>query len=482
MYYKNVRMIIFYLVMIFILAACGSSADDVIDDEILLPDDAKSSISDITYELKEPDIVTELPFNEEPIIEVLYNPIVPEYFFSTYTELLSDERIENAEYWVKAAILSGAEGIEPDVNMLTEFYETTNDFSILRLFAARFCDSLNTEDELNISSNTALSLSNYLLQNEGVYKLFQPVSDSDRTKWLESIGVFREYTDPYEGYLDSFIISGLNPLIAETEGARFDLATYSVPRSDIQGFDTAEKMEYFLYREMHGKNYIVNWLNENAGDNISQVIIPAKIRYLSRPNIIRNSAYWVTQDININSSMSAHLHEYIHIILRHTSTSSNWRSEGLADFLTFIYPYNYRRIFFEEENFLFMLSDNGDDKYVDIIKETYYKYTGNELKSFPDMRALSDAYSYTYLTNTDGRLNLYLYFRPFYQVYNESRDVDGSELSYALSPSFIAYLTDIYSFETVLQLNESWVSVDSIFGKSYDELKNDWILWLTRYD
>jgi len=186
------------------------------------------------------------------------------------------------------------------------------------------------------------------------------------------------------------------------------------------------------------------------------------------------------QRIYLNTSWAL-LHEYIHVILRQADTGHIWRAEGLTDYLAqIVYPYSYNRVFFEEENMLHVLSNNGDDNYVNTIREIYYIYTGNELTDLPNMRALIDAYSYALLLDSDEVLHMYLAFLPIYQRYNVKPDNEGNELSLPQATSLIAFLVDTYSFETVLKLNESWVSVESIFGKSYEELREDWILWLSR--
>ena len=44
----------------------------------------------------------------------------------------------------------------------------------------------------------------------------------------------------------------------------------------------------------------------------------------------------------------------------------------------------------------------------------------------------------------------------------------------------VFFLADTYSFETTLRLTETRVSVEEIFDKSYEELRSEWIAWISR--
>jgi len=397
-----------------------------------------------------------------------------------FSQILADDRLQQYNnYWLQEAIILSAAGVEPDIDMLVDFYESADDFSMLRLFPTRFCKTLCSTEELMISTHTALSLANFILQKESKEALFEYITDQTRTDWLNYIGVQREYSDPYDGFLDAFTIKGLNPMIAEAHNATFNFRTYSVPHSPPLGFDTASRMETFLYREMHGIEYISEWLNANAGEKLSFVKTPDMVTYQNGEHIRHGAAYPKSQLIHLANTIG-HLHEYIHIILY---TPYGWLNEGLAVYLSeIVYPSHYRRILFEEYGLRVFLSDESIRKYESLIRDTYYMYTGNELSYPPDMRALIDTFSLILLFDDDDWLREYFIFRPIYILdrLNLNGNNIGNEMSRYEAASFVAYLTDVYSFEKLLQLAEPWAVFESVFGKNYEELRSDWIKSLSK--
>ena len=60
----------------------------------------------------------------------------------------------------------------------------------------------------------------------------------------------------------------------------------------------------------------------------------------------------------------------------------------------------------------------------------------------------------------------------------------GYELSYPQTHSLVHYLIDMYSFaDAVKLLSISDFEYEGVFGKSYEEMKLDWIAWFQqRYD
>jgi len=464
------------LVFVLMLVACNDAHIDVHWD------DAAPTIN-----MQDP-IVSAPPDDENPIVGV--NPATPTGVAKVFSQLLEDERLSSAEHWVQAAVLLGASGTEPDIGMIAAYYGAVDDFAMLRLFATRFCKTLNSDDELAISEHTALSLAAYLIEYENVDALFEHVSDLVKTGWLHSIGVYREYIDPYEGYLDSMVITGLNPLVARTDKSSFNLNTFSF-RAAILGFDTAARMENFLFRELHAQEYILNWLQENAGDSFSFVHIPDFVRYHANSTYTRSSADPDRQVIYLNSAFG-HLHEYVHIIFQDGSSSKGiggtWRQEGLAQYLAdVIYPHNYETMAFKEYGIDRFVSGDSLEKYGVFIYEKYSLYTGNELSYPPDIRALYDALSYALMLSDDDDEDLirrHFIFWPInkypHASYRFEDDTLGNMLSYIEAASFIAFLADTYTFEKTLRLTNTRVCIEDIFGKSYVELHSEWIDWLKR--
>jgi len=222
--------------------------------------------------------------------------------------------------------------------------------------------------------HTANSLARYIVEIRNVDALFKPLSDDYKTGWLRSIGVDREYIDPYDGYLDIYTVTGLNPLVVACSDASYRLDTYSWDRLPEFGFDTASRMENFLHREAHGKEYIINWLLENAGEQFQLVYYPLvrPITYNNDQSLYRSRV--VGYRVYIRDVESS-LHEYIHVILRGPVA---WQFEGLAEFLSkIVYPYSYIKEYSEGWDYGLganFFSREAEDEYEELLLERYRRY------------------------------------------------------------------------------------------------------------
>jgi hypothetical protein len=100
-----------------------------------------------------------------------------------------------------------------------------------------------------------------------------------------------------------------------------------------------------------------------------------------------------------------------------------------------------------------------------LIRERYVRYTGDDGYAALNMRALFDAVS-AILTSDNGG-----FFREGGIPY----------LGIVESVSFIAYLVDVYSFETVIfMVGKENPDLVAIFGKDYETLRSEWIEYLNR--
>jgi len=414
---------------------------------------------------------------------------LPMNYVDLFSMLLLDERLESAEKWVFTAVTENARGAEPDIDILKNHYLKTDDFQLLRLFGTRFIERLNTAEELAVSTHTAVSLARFIVDERGADALFGYTSEADKSLWLSSIGVERDYIDPFNGYLDVFSVTCNDPLTITCSEAIYTLETYSFAEPSL-GFDTAERIERFLYREAHGKEYINNWLRENVVENISLVLPPRnRITYENNSNISMSTGNFRTLRITLKHTAD-HLHEYIHIILtRHGQT---WQNEGISEYLSqFVYPDSYFREVCENHldeggRFVSMFfSSQYWDSYETIIYDHYLRFIAEDEVSYPlNIRALYDAVSAALLTDVDGSLreNGILKVKPISQIYPRAdRSNPGNELSYIEAASFVAYLVDTYSFETTTRLLiVTDPDISSIFGKDYYELRSEWIDSLTQ--
>ncbi|MCL2031643.1 MAG: hypothetical protein FWG93_08880, partial [Oscillospiraceae bacterium] len=389
---------------------------------------------------------------------VLMAGALPGCFFSS-APAPPDERLASAEAWVAAGVAANAAGVKPDLEILADYYRSAEELGLLRLFCTRFDESLNTAGELEIAAWTAQSLARYIEETKGFDALFEPIEDADKTGWLRRIGVERVYADPYEGYLDRYTVTGFDPLVVHCDDALYILEPYAGSLPSL-GFDTAARMETFLYREAHGKEYILDWLRANAGAEISRLLpLDSQVTYRNNPRAARSETRRgaVYKSITLHNP-SPHLHEYIHLI---TGRSYLWARKGIAEYLSaLVYPMSYEADLNDEYGLGRFLADaQTEDRYGPFIRERYARYTGREAEAPFDVRALFDAVSAALASDEEGLLRQDNVFRlrPLPEVYPEDlivgqRVSPGDMMSSLEAASFIAFLTDTYAFETVIQM------------------------------
>ncbi|MCL1820952.1 MAG: hypothetical protein FWG36_09910 [Oscillospiraceae bacterium] len=415
----------------------------------------------------------------------------PNDYETIFNSLLEDSRLSSSEKWLATAVNQNALGGEPNVDMLANYYQTADNLNLLRLFDTRFAEQLNTDDELNIATHTAQSIARHIIDTKGADALFNPLSDIDRNVWLQSIGVEREYADPYGGYLDRYSVTDFNPLKITSNEAFYTIEPFSFDRVPAFEFDTAERIELFLYREAFGKEYIMNWLRENSAEGFSVVIPPVvQLQYRTDKDALTSKVGKRTITLNRTAD---HLHEYVHTILPLTLGVLAWNNEGFAEYLAeFITPFSYKKEFYEILYKEYSLGDifffEEQSKAADaLIRERYIRYTGNNDIVPLDMRSLYDAVS-SVMTSDVGdflREDCILLLKPIIQILNLQRPEaiadPGNKLSYLEAASFIAYLCDTYSLETTIQIaRKENPDMLAVFGKDYNTLLGDWIEFLNR--
>ena len=412
---------------------------------------------------------------------------------TAFSVIETDPRFLASDQWLIQTVTDYSLGFEPDIDSLVRYYLAAEDFKMLYLFDLRFHENLTTAEEFSIARQTAQSLARYLYEERGEDALFEPLSDTDRNGWLQSIGIERAYFDPYNGYLDEYRVISNHPLKIKSENATYNINdNFIVEDQDIESFsfDTAERIELFLYRDAFGKEYLMNWLKENAGEGFKEVAPPIRIEYLL------DSSYNISTAgggiIRLNS-VWPYLHEYVHIIfpVRGREGSMIWNVEGFAEYLSemvapFPYAFMSREDRIKEYGFgATYFSGEQAEVAEPLIRERYLSYIETEEIISLDPRLVYDAITAVLMSDVGAYLleGCGPRLLPINQRSINKRDQKnpGNELSYYGAASFVAWLIDIYSLETAIQIaRPANPDLVSIFGKDYEELRNEWLAYLNR--
>ena len=221
------------------------------------------------------------------------------------------------------------------------YFGFSKEMDLLSLSAPYFAAEFSNAYDRTVARQTAGLLCRHILDNHGYSALAGMVGDGLRTEWLQSIGVDREYADPYEGTLDGFTweTSRKYPLILTSpKGDIFYLAPLP---GDM---DTAAGVRAFLYDAITGPQKVIDGLRADAPEyaDYMQANFARPLKYYMEPDSDRYSyANWAAQEIHIGHTGTI-IHETMHILTRVYATydryyMDQWKVEGLAEYLSLRY-------------------------------------------------------------------------------------------------------------------------------------------------
>ncbi|HWS29344.1 MAG TPA: hypothetical protein VN512_04435 [Clostridia bacterium] len=377
------------------------------------------------------------------------------------------------EHWWKTKSLAAyLFGRTADEEALRAYYTQSEDMDILSLFPAYFTDAFASEEELYLANDTALSLTAYTVGKYGIDEFFQGSSDY-RQEWLTTLGVNREYLDPYAetfaGY--SYSSSPDYPLIVTTE--KQDEFYLSPLPGDM---DTPKSVREFFYFIKKGMAAILAGVEKDAPEYYQTLSdnYAAPIRYyLGVRNITISHGSWEARRIDQSVRWSV-FHETIHVIVPQYVVIYDdvWCHEGLANYL----PYTYAAAELSQLGgpqsqgaFEILYGDNsGLEAYADFLddyRETYFSYAGKP--------------------NTPRDVNFawvdtsWFYTSLKYPQYQDAllTPIPHNELSYEGAYLLTKYLADKYSLSTVFRycLSPYKVAFEDMYDISYEKAKAAWM-------
>ena len=418
--------------------------------------------------------------------------------FATPDELESRSFIEEMlgaatginEYWVKSGLASLALGEQPDREMLKSWYQTTDDLDMAGLFIARFHEDWATNEERKIARMSAASFVQYALEVENIPPdlLVKQVNNDLRTRWLESLGVHRTVTYPYDGRFEGFLYSQSDDcsLIIQADTMRFCLNRLL----DQEYFDEVSEAEFLIDYAYYGRRALADYVLSEA-PSVNHLMNPDEMITIEVRELPVPLGYTDGNTIKVHRSAVYYypLHEIVHTFDWNLTLFHNacWLCEGFAEYLGKllpIYQQTAKRAIFEDLSghkykpgisYWYFL----DSEQFEAAQEWYLAQGGGmENEESVDPRLYTDAVAFATMYRDAHGGSLGIPIGEKMEILSPRLNLagqDGLELSYTQAASFVAWLCDTYSMDRVLDVYVNHAEDGKLDGKSYEELKSEWL-------
>ncbi|MBU5333356.1 hypothetical protein KQI61_14230 [Anaerocolumna aminovalerica] len=363
--------------------------------------------------------------------------------------------------WSGYGLNAYVSGDKADESMLKDYYLNNDSMDCLELLPTRFIEEWNTQFELDIAKKSAIALTKFVLEEYDIQKLNQ-VDNDIRTKWLEHIGVNKEYQYSYGDIGNYSYSKDTSNLLVVDSGRNI----YNIKK--ISGLtecsDDVEKLLYFTEKEIQ---YINSYLLEN---------LPAyEFDFSSKRNISTSSGSVSTAKGNLDIDLTRPdvvIHEYMHTVF---PLSGDLYSEALSEYFGKIVCNN---TYWQEAFYKNYLLENKvvEDPVVPLIQSYYYSHHKKPLGYDEIDRSISiDAIAYASITADFHAVGTW---RPLEFRLGNRMKKEGMELNYPEATSFLKFLINQYSLDTVMNSALTDISYKDAYGKEYEILKEDWIQYL----
>lgn len=386
------------------------------------------------------------------------------------------------ERWQGVGLAGCAFGVDVDETALSAWYADDQHDDMLTMFPAYFVEAFSTPEELCMAEQTAIALFGYMVEQVGVDVALAADASAHVQGWLSSIGVERDYADPYAGVLDGYTwthnqfyaLIGTSPKgdVFKLNPLEYDMTT---PRQVRQALCELEL----------GVDVILAGVKQNAPDWYDRLAknYEAPITYEFKENNNASVTHFTNRRVDVGAAVSL-IHETAHMMTpckidRISRYMDQWKAEAIAEYLTLTYypclseketVWNYL-----QEEAILALDDPEERAYWEKSREVYLRYAplpqnpedvNAELYWRADVMAIQE---------------LEMELRTISDVYSGAGsasldEVNGNELSYIEGEWLASYLINRYGLSTFLHycLDEG-VTFAEAFGMPYQEAKADWL-------
>ncbi|WMM24657.1 hypothetical protein RBU61_17275 [Tissierella sp. MB52-C2] len=412
--------------------------------------------------------------------------------------------------WISEGLYGKIFGQDKTIGFST--YYSNNDFS---LFGARFFEPFSTKEEVDNVKSASIDLVEYILKNNKKEELLKNnINISDIEEWAEEKGIDLSYQREIESLMnrmevydisDKFIINTRE----EINGFKIDISIAEIKAKNniTEQYDTAEKIEQIILMFDRDILAIKKGIEEEAPKfyaEYKEILnnVP-KIEYIFYTNADVYADGYVSQGSKRVSlrDITTHAHEYCHFFFYSpfidngiAISTPSWIDEGMADYFDVVYSESNVETL---KSFFDIKSNYTED--IAIKDSTYSKF--KEIKSVFDkeldiyVKNDIDINNIEEIAKDKNKRILENHVRVFSKVkVNEiwgsklkeesviaDQLYEGNTMNYHKNCSFFNYLVEEYGLDKILYLNVTNIgqlTYKEVFGKTFDELKVDWMNYL----
>ena len=387
----------------------------------------------------------------------------------TYFDALTEALFDFQQPWMIEGAAAFVSERNVDETALRAYYSTKHDSNILSLFAGYFCEDFATQEELQVAKDTAAALAKYVIENYGMKSFLSGVTAEQKQAWLLSIGATEVYAnEDEESFKDyTYSYSKEYPLIVTTVQAVFYLR--KIP-GDVE---TVEQVMRVLRETEKCIIGMKQFIKDNAPQSYELIkeTIDEPIHYYFQAYPI-NGRDGLASEYGKKVKLSATWaipHETAHILIPAQGSSSTWRYEGIAEYLSYTIAPDARDREVSYSEFL-QMAGTEHSKFAKLMLR-YYLTHAQYPKSADEFDLANFQRAIAAITLAYPDLNIDSLGIKFKEPVKEFKQEDpGNGLTYPQAHLLISYLIDQYSLDAVLEfcLNDSAFEDD--FGRSYEEI------------
>ncbi|MBU5311652.1 hypothetical protein KQI38_06395 [Tissierella carlieri] len=408
--------------------------------------------------------------------------------------------------WISEGLYSKIFDVEKKDLELSKYYEN-HEFS---LFGARFFEPFASKDEVENVQAASIDLVEYLIKKGKKEELLRnQVYISDIEEWANDRNIDLSYQRGIDSLMNRMEVNKLKPNIYLTLNTKEEINGFTIDINTMdEQYDTAKKIEDAILKFDADIVRIREGIKKDAPNfyrDYSHVIenMP-KIHYYFDIDALINSAE-AEKDI-VLKSLLAQIHEHNHILIGNYFKSKKnnnavrpllWLDEGMANYLDVAYTDSSKFIIEEMLKSISYAKENDnklDEEAKEFIDIMFKVLKENNIEVNNLNKVMKDK---------DGRINattiistMGVKFGKFIIPKGILKDDEvglnissqnvwpmgtGNHINYRANQSFTNYLIHEYGLEKLLYLiveDFSTLTYEEYFGKSYEELKVDWIEYL----
>lgn len=361
---------------------------------------------------------------------------------------------------------------------------------LLYLSGVFFVPEWNTEEDLFVAENFLTCLADYGIDEYGYDEFCQLPTATLVNSYLTSIGINQEIDVEKSAILDKYYFMNDEYYKTKFVGDRF--VYYN--RKIYGDLSDTETINEFLVRTEEGHDLMYDFLEENLIEAENVMEDRDRIDVFVEYDYTDGGFYRITEDqgIFVNGGISTVFRE---MMLYYVSTWPNrdedysekyWACEGFGGYMSGVVAADYLTDDYFSEGTkkidYYELLKNGLSeeslKHEIAYYNWYYdKYDSLQTYEEYDVVEVIDFLAYRteyYHDDFDGMMcgaNL------------EDLGYEGEnlDLTYTEIVSFVSYLIDQSSVDTVMKYLTEDVTFEDSFGKSYDDLRLDWEAYIAGY-